>query len=256
MIMVKVTKQQICHKLCSNFCSLLSPILLVLVLLFSLFIFFSLSESSPSLLTLLIALLSTMFLVTMTKKKGFLHENLVQDNQKKLEVELSLGDITTQQSETAQNQVEAKSESSFLLDSESRNITDKGFELIAEEYEQQADPKSDTSLPSDSESNTSSTMSEESTEIRHCRNQNLGISDKLAFDSDDYDEDEDGLIEIKLPNNHFSELWPECFFKQQGFTELLAEINEMNEDENLIEIDIYKGSTKHQDLRLEKELVC
>ncbi|BAT80595.1 uncharacterized protein HKW66_Vig0253130 [Vigna angularis] len=250
MIMVKVTKQQICHKLCSNFGSLLSPIVLVLVLLFSIFIFFSVSESSPSLLTLLIVLLSTTFLVTMTKKKGSLHENLVQDNQKKLEIQPSLEDITTQQNETCQSQVQAQSESSFPLDCESRNITDKGFEVSVEKYEQQADPKSDT------ESNSSSTMSGESSEIHHSRNQNLDISDNLAIysdDCDDYDEEEDGLIEIKLPNNHFSEFRPECFFKQQRFTELLEEIDEMNEDENLIEIDISKGSSKHQDLRLEKE---
>lgn len=240
MIMVKVTKQQISHKLCPSLGSLLLPITLVLVLLFSIFIFFSVSESSPSLGTLLIALLSTMFLVTLARQKGSLHENLVQHNQKKLELHPSLGDITTQQS------------------CESRNIMDKdkSFELSAEKCEKIADPKSKTSLPSDTESSTSSTMGGESTEIHHSTNQNLDISDNLVFDRDDDYEEEDGLIEIKLPNNHFSELWPECFFKQQGFTELLAEINEMNEDENLIEIDISKGSTKHQDLRLEKELVC
>ncbi|KAK7371916.1 hypothetical protein VNO80_05283 [Phaseolus coccineus] len=236
MIMMKVTKQQISHKLCPSLGSLL-PITLVLVLLFSIFIFFSVSESSPSLGTLLIALLSTMFLVTLARQKGSLHENLVQDNQKKLELHPSLGDITTQQS------------------CESRNIMDKSFELSAEKYEQIADPKSKTSLPSDTESNTSSTVGGESTEIHHSTNQNLDISDNLEVDSDDDYEEEDGLIEIKLPNNHFSEFWPECFFKQQGFTELLAEINEMNEDENLIEIDISKGSTKQKDLRLEKELV-
>jgi len=181
-----------------------------------------------------------MFLVTLARQKGSLHENLVQHNQKKLELHPSLGDITTQQS------------------CESRNIMDKdkSFELSAEKCEKIADPKSKTSLPSDTESSTSSTMGGESTEIHHSTNQNLDISDNLVFDRDDDYEEEDGLIEIKLPNNHFSELWPECFFKQQGFTELLAEINEMNEDENLIEIDISKGSTKHQDLRLEKELVC
>jgi len=254
--MVNETKQQICHKLCPNLGSFLLPIILVLALLFSIFIFFSVSESSPSLLTLLIALLSTMFLVTLARQKGSLHENLVQDSQKKLESQPSLEDITTPQSETSKSQVEAQSESSFPLDCESRNIMYKGFELSAEKCEQKADPKSNIPLPSDTESNTSSTMEGESTEIHHSRNQNLDISDNLEFDSDDDYEEEDGLIEIKLPNHHFSEFWPECFFKQQGFTELLAEINEMNEDENLIEIDISKGSTKHHDLRLEKELVC
>ncbi|KAH1092631.1 hypothetical protein GLYMA_14G013800v4 [Glycine max] len=252
--MVKVTKQQICHNLCCYFASFL-PIILVLVLLFSISFFFSVSESFPSLLTLLIALLSTLFLVTLAKKKGSLHENLVQDNQQNLELQPSLGDVTVQQNETSERQAEAHSESSFPLDCESSNIMDTSFELSARKYEQQADPQSDSSLPSDSESTASSTMDEESIEIHRNRNQNLDISDSLVFDYD-VDGEEDGLIEIKLPNNHFPEFLPESIFKQQGLTELLAEINEMNEDENLIEIDISKGSTKHQDLRLEKELVC
>ncbi|TKY57397.1 hypothetical protein E2542_SST21845 [Spatholobus suberectus] len=172
--MVIVSKQHICHKLCSNFASFL-PTILVLVLVFSIFFFFSVSESSPSLLTLLIALLSTLFLVTLAKKKGPLHGNLVQDNQQKLELQPSLGDVTIQQSETAQSQVEAQSESAFPLDCDSSNIMDKSLELIVQKYEQQADPQSDTSLPSDSESSTNSTMSE-SIEIHHNRNQNIDIS--------------------------------------------------------------------------------
>ncbi|KAG5053456.1 hypothetical protein glysoja_025934 [Glycine soja] len=256
MIMVKVSKQQICHNLCCYFASFF-PIILVLVLLFSISFFFSVSESSPSLLTLLIALLSTLFLVTLAKKKGSLHENLVQDNQQKLELQPSLEDVTIQQNETAERQAEAHSESSFSLDCESRNIMDTSFVLSAEKYyEQKADPQSDTSLPSDSESTTSSTMDEESIKIHHNTDQNLDISDSLVFDYDVDEEEEDGLIEIKLPNNYFLEFLPESIFKQQGLTELWAEINEMNEDENLIEIDISKGSTEHQDLRLEKELVC
>lgn len=254
--MVKVSKQQICHNLCCYFASFF-PIILVLVLLFSISFFFSVSESSPSLLTLLIALLSTLFLVTLAKKKGSLHENLVQDNQQNLELQPSLGDVTVQQNETSERQAEAHSESSFSLDCESRNIMDTSFVLSAEKYyEQKADPQSDTSLPSDSESTTSSTMDEESIKIHHNTDQNLDISDSLVFDYDVDEEEEDGLIEIKLPNNYFLEFLPESIFKQQGLTELWAEINEMNEDENLIEIDISKGSTKHQDLRLEKELVC
>ncbi|XP_020206885.1 uncharacterized protein LOC109791929 [Cajanus cajan] len=254
MIMVKVTEKQSCHKLGSNFSSFLPIILvLVLVLVLSIFFFFLVSESSPFLLTLLIALLSTLFLVTLTKKKVSLHENFVQDNQQKLELQLSL-DVITQQSETSQSQVEAESESAFPLDSESSNISDESFELSAEKYEQKADPQADTSLPSDSESSTSSTMGEEGIEIHHIRNQNVDIYDSFPIGNDE--EEEDGLIEIKLPNNHFSELLPESIFKQQGLKELLAEINEMNDDENLIEIDISKGSTKYQDLRLDKELVC
>lgn len=39
---------------------------------------------------------------------------------------------------------------------------------------------------------------------------------------------------------------PESIFKKQGLMELLAEINDMNEDENLIEIDISVGSNNSQ----------
>ncbi|XP_061345979.1 uncharacterized protein LOC133291697 [Gastrolobium bilobum] len=256
--MEEIRKQQICHKLCSN----MATFLLVLVL-FSVFFFFSVSVFSPSLLTLLITLLSTMFLVILTKKKGSPHENLVQDNLQKSEIHPSLGDVTqteaTQQGEIAERQeqqAEAQSCSSFPLDSESSNIMDKSFELTAQMYEQQSDPQSDSSFPSDSESSTDSIISE-SFEIDHNRTQNLGISDSLASDNDD--DEEDGLIEIKLPSGHFSGLTEdpnqklESNFYQQGLRELLAEINEMNEDENLIEIDISMGSTKYQDLRL-KEL--
>lgn len=198
MIMEKVIKQQIYHKLGSNFIIFLL-ISLVLVL-FSFFFFLSVFESSLYLFTLLIAVLSTMFLVTLRKKKV---ENLVQDNMQISELQPSLEDVTRKQ----EQQVEAKSYSSFPLDSESCNIIDK--------------------------------------------------------DDDVDDDEEDGLIEIKLPSNNFSGLiedpkqkletnLSDSIFKQHGLRELLDEINE---DENLIEIDISEEYTKCQDFRF-KELAC
>ncbi|KAJ8748156.1 hypothetical protein K2173_000564 [Erythroxylum novogranatense] len=74
--------------------------------------------------------------------------------------------------------------------------------------------------------------------------------------------DEEGLIEIALTSGgHYAgdkqedpklqvqkklpDFAPAAFLKQQyGLTELLAELNEMNEEENLIEIDIFMGSIK------------
>ncbi|KAG6748786.1 hypothetical protein POTOM_048720 [Populus tomentosa] len=73
--------------------------------------------------------------------------------------------------------------------------------------------------------------------------------------------DEDSLIEISLPGGHYicgheedevnynlqkklPDFVPGSFFKQHGLMELLAELNEMNEEENLIEIDISMGSIK------------
>ncbi|OMO58087.1 hypothetical protein CCACVL1_25591 [Corchorus capsularis] len=78
--------------------------------------------------------------------------------------------------------------------------------------------------------------------------------------------DEDSLIEISLPGGHYvshkeedqpnnkkfnfqqkvqlQDFTPESFFQQRSLMELLAELNEMNEEENLIEIDISMGSIK------------
>nr|KYP41347.1 hypothetical protein KK1_037273 [Cajanus cajan] len=224
--MEKVYKQQIFSKLSSNL-GTSPPIILVLVM-FSFYFFFSISKSSfPFLLTIPIALLSTLFLVTLTKKKGSQNENLVQDELQKEQLHPSLdvthADEVNQQSETAENheqQAEAHLDYSFPTDSESSNfsIMDRTFELNADqEHRLHDDLQSDYSLPSD----------------------------------------KDSLIEINLPSNHFSELTedpkqklqsklPELLqdslFKQQGLMELLAEINDMNEDENLIEIDISMGS--------------
>lgn len=211
MIMEKVTKQQIYHKLGSFFTTLLSSIILVLIL-FSFFFYFSVSKYFLYLFTLLFVLLSNMLLFTLNKKKGSLCENLVQeDNMKKSELQPSLENV-------AQKQVEALSCSSFSLDSENSTVS-----IIGESFE-----------------------------IDHRRYQD---------DDEEEDEDEDGLIEIKLPSRNFSTLNEDfeqnldSIFKQQGLMDLLAEINEMNEDENLIEIDIFKGSTKYQDFRY-KELAC
>ncbi|CAK7349132.1 unnamed protein product [Dovyalis caffra] len=73
--------------------------------------------------------------------------------------------------------------------------------------------------------------------------------------------DEDSLIEIALPGGHYicdhkedavnyklhkklPDFAAGSFFKQHDLIELLAELNEMNEEENLIEIDISMGSIK------------
>ncbi|XP_022759847.1 uncharacterized protein LOC111306200 [Durio zibethinus] len=73
--------------------------------------------------------------------------------------------------------------------------------------------------------------------------------------------DEDSLIEISLPEGHYvshkedepnkysmhpklPDFIPESIFQQQNLMELLAEFNDMNEEDNLIEIDISMGSIK------------
>ncbi|GMI98580.1 hypothetical protein like AT2G04480 [Hibiscus trionum] len=77
--------------------------------------------------------------------------------------------------------------------------------------------------------------------------------------------DEDSLIEISLPGGHYvkhkedrpnnkystntmqqklPDLMPETIFQQRSLMEILAEFNDINEEENLIEIDISMGSIK------------
>ncbi|KAE8685266.1 Nuclear transcription factor Y subunit B-3 [Hibiscus syriacus] len=74
--------------------------------------------------------------------------------------------------------------------------------------------------------------------------------------------DEDSLIEISLPGGHYvkhkeeqpnnkysmqhklPDFMPDSIFQQRSIMEFLAELNDMNEEENLIEIDISMGSVK------------
>ncbi|VVA30517.1 PREDICTED: glysoja_042073 [Prunus dulcis] len=62
------------------------------------------------------------------------------------------------------------------------------------------------------------------------------------------DDDDDSLIEINLPASEPKEKLqsnlPDSIFRQQGLREHLADINEVNEEDNLIEIDISMGSIK------------
>ncbi|XWS47307.1 hypothetical protein CRYUN_Cryun14cG0141200 [Craigia yunnanensis] len=80
--------------------------------------------------------------------------------------------------------------------------------------------------------------------------------------------DEDSLIEISLPGGHYvshkedeynkynmqqklPDFMPESIFQQRNLMELLAEFNDMNEEENLIEIDISMGSIKCSRFKIE-----
>ncbi|WVY95085.1 hypothetical protein V8G54_034173 [Vigna mungo] len=256
--MDKAYKHQICSMLCSNLV-IFPSVTMVLVLVTSYF-FFSTSKPFPFLLTIPIALLSTMFLVTLIRKIRDKAENLIQNGLQPL-LDVTHSEVN-QESGTAENHEDGESEAHsdylFPSDCESSNfsIMDGTFELNIEEHRLQDDLLSDYSLPSDSESSDGSIL-EESFEIHQKGNQNEDISDSLASD-DDYEgeDEEDSLIEINLPSSHFPDLnedpkqkvqsklpdfLPDSIFKQQGLMDLLAEFNEMNEDENLIEIDISMG---------------
>ena len=98
---------------------------------------------------------------------------------------------------------------------------------------------------SESESTDQSSISEDSNVNWPC----YGDMGPIRSCSDDFS-DEESLIEIELPSGHSvspkeeeEELKFEFQEKLPKFMEMLAEINEMNE-ENLIEIDISMGSIK------------
>lgn len=308
MIMMKANKQQLCSKLNSN----LSTFLTIMLILVFLSFFFSISKYFSFLLAIPIALVSTLFLVTLKKKKGSKNESVVQEKLLKEKLQSALDVSETEfniQSENAENhkeQAEAQLEYSFPLDSESRNflVMDRTFEFSGPEHMQQDDLRLDSSFPSDSERSNGSIVGE-TFEFDHNRYQNLS-HDRLVSDTDDEDgeydyddhdegfnriivdtnnnlkgkegslvsysslvypisddndyddyevedeDEEDNLIEIHLPSRNLSNLTEESMqklearpdfisesiFNQQSLMQLLAEMNDMNEDENLIEIDI------------------
>ncbi|KAI4306212.1 hypothetical protein L6164_029506 [Bauhinia variegata] len=256
MNMEKAAKEKIC------FILVFLAIVMVLVVS-SIFFFLPDSQSSHFLFTVAILLLSSVILVIMTKKKGFPDENLVLDKEQKEELKQPSTDVT----EKYDQQVELNSDSSLPVPSDTESSKGSTMGEISElnflKHDQlQGNLESDSLLPSDSESSTGSMM-DESSDSDLNRDQDLGVSDN------EYDDDEDSLIEINLPIGDFPGLseepkqkllsklpdfLPESIFNQQGLVELLAEINEMNEDENLIEIDISMGSNKSQDLKLKQEV--
>ncbi|KAK9285629.1 hypothetical protein L1049_024826 [Liquidambar formosana] len=112
---------------------------------------------------------------------------------------------------------------------------------------------------SESESIDQSSTSEDS-EVDWPFQDNLGRS---SVCSDGSISDEESLIEITLPSGHYvgskdeeepksnlnlqqklPDFSTESMFRQHSLMELLADINDMNEEENLIEIDISMGSIK------------
>ncbi|CAK7324508.1 unnamed protein product [Dovyalis caffra] len=120
-----------------------------------------------------------------------------------------------------------------------------------------------TDFPSDSDSSDDFPASENFELSWRCSEnvgRSIGVSESsISDDDDDDDEDGDGLIEISLPQNNsvdcneeskkksdsnMPDYLPDSIFRQQGLMELFAEINEVNEEENLIEIDLSMGSIK------------
>ena len=204
---MKANKQQLCSKLNSNLSTFLTIMLILVVLSF----FFSISKYFSFLLAIPIALVSTLFLVILKKKKGSKNESVAQEKllKEKLQPSTEFNNIQSENTENHKEQAEAQLEYSFPLDSDSRNflVVDRTFEFSVPEHMQQDDLRSDSSFPSDSERSNGSIVGE-TFEFDHNRYQNLRSHDMLVSDTDDedgeydYDDHDEGFNRIIIDTNH------------------------------------------------------
>jgi len=204
---MKANKQQLCSKLNSN----LSTFLTIMLILVFLSFFFSISKYFSFLLAIPIALVSTLFLVILKKKKGSKNESVAQEKllKEKLQPSTEFNNIQSENTENHKEQAEAQLEYSFPLDSDSRNflVVDRTFEFSVPEHMQQDDLRSDSSFPSDSERSNGSIVGE-TFEFDHNRYQNLRSHDMLVSDTDDedgeydYDDHDEGFNRIIIDTNH------------------------------------------------------
>jgi len=173
--------------------------------------FFSISKYFSFLLAIPIALVSTLFLVILKKKKGSKNESVAQEKllKEKLQPSTEFNNIQSENTENHKEQAEAQLEYSFPLDSDSRNflVVDRTFEFSVPEHMQQDDLRSDSSFPSDSERSNGSIVGE-TFEFDHNRYQNLRSHDMLVSDTDDedgeydYDDHDEGFNRIIIDTNH------------------------------------------------------
>ncbi|KAG6689967.1 hypothetical protein I3842_11G199900 [Carya illinoinensis] len=248
--MAKTAGKRICSLLCFSRPLWLCIAVLVPCLVFSYFLSFGFH---PFLVTIPILVLSTLLIVTFKRKKVVLDENIVQDDHQGL----NCGQKNLRGKEVGEN-LQTPLETATQTEAVQQNE-------VGLMHEYQVESPSDILFSSDSESSNDS---------------NLGGSFDLDLKSSNYmeqiaaisdvsvsDEDDDSLIEISLPvsksgglegepkqlkpQSYLPGLLPDSIFKQQGLMELLAEINEMNEEENLIEIDLSMGSIKCSRLEIE-----
>ncbi|XWS09675.1 hypothetical protein CRYUN_Cryun39dG0009400 [Craigia yunnanensis] len=230
--MVKTTEDQICSPF-----YLFKPYLLCVALLVPSIVLTSFLGLGfyPILFTIPILILSTSFLVTFTKKRNVvLVENPAS---KKLQVE-----------------DEEKVLQPVLMETVSESdATQKADIGIVHEFQiESLDLTSETGSSDDSGTS-------ENLVLNWMISGNVEQNPEISDDSTSED-DEEGLIEIAIPgSDHSSGLneepkqnlqsnlptfLPESIFKQQDLVDQLAEMNEANEEENLIEIDISMGSIK------------
>ncbi|KAB1215107.1 hypothetical protein CJ030_MR4G016282 [Morella rubra] len=240
------------NRICSSLGFSRTSWLCVALLLPSLAFAYSLNfELSPFLITIPILIISTLFIATFKKKKVIPDQNHVQDeglicNHKNL--------LGKEGGEMLQPPLE------MATQTEAAQQNEPG---LMHEYQLESSP-ADTLFLSDSESSNDSLIGE-SSDVKSISSTHMEVHVTVS-DVSVSDEDDDSLIEISLPESksgcleeepkqkpesNFPDLLPESVLQQQGLMELLAEINEMNEEENLIEIDLSMGSIKYSRLEIE-----
>ncbi|KAJ6751806.1 hypothetical protein OIU85_002241 [Salix viminalis] len=192
---------------------------------------------STYLITVSVLLLSTIFIVTFSKKK------------------------VAVVSSSAEAESPTCRPDQSMLEKEVIHFDASQQSDVCDMHEYQVEP---TDFPSDSDSSDDFSAGENFELSWRC-SENVGQSiavSESSISEDDVDEDGDGLIEISLPQNSSVDFdeeskkksasnSPESILRQQGFMELFTEITEVNEEENLIEIDLSMGSIKCSKFEIE-----
>lgn len=223
------------------FAVLIPSLLCIAVLIPSLgFICFPSFEFFPLLLTISILVLSTIFVLTNTNKKVILDEkpvgNLLCGQENLLHDGEGIREQLVQEVED-QNEVGHELlptvETVTQTAQQSENVTNYDYQVEHSDVPSESDEQS---VPS------------ENFELNWMCCNNLGPKVEISDGCSVSDDDDDSLIEINLPASEPKEKLqsnlPDSIFRQQGLREHLADINEVNEEDNLIEIDISMGSIK------------
>ncbi|KAJ9182531.1 hypothetical protein P3X46_006517 [Hevea brasiliensis] len=233
------------NRISSSQCFFKLSLLCVAVFVPSLiFICFLTFGFSPLLVTISILLASTILILTFSKRKVITVANPSPAHDDEVSMS-SPKDLLVKEVEQVLNpEVEAVTLCSAAQQSE-----------VSDNHEYQVES---TDFPSASESGDDYSESENFelnwVSFNNVR-KNVSISES-SFSSDNNEDEDDNLIEISFPDNNSVELnedsdeklqteyLPESIFGQEGLMELLADINEVNEEDNLIEIDLSMGSIK------------
>ncbi|KAF9666529.1 hypothetical protein SADUNF_Sadunf16G0238500 [Salix dunnii] len=203
---------------------------------------------STYLITISVLFLSTIFIVTFSKKKVAVVSSSAEAE----------SPICRPQS-MLENEVveELNPEVEPIIECDASQQSD-----VCDMHEYRVEP---TDFPSDSDSSDDFSAGENFELSWRC-SENVGQSiavSESSISENDVDEDGDGLIEISLPQNNSVDSdeeskkksvsnSPESILRQQGLMELFAEITEVNEEENLIEIDLSMGSIKSSKFKIEE----